>query len=200
MIGKMLFAVGIMLTVLGVALVFCSMPILSYTREEIRTHPAVQHSEAIIDYTFELATTSIIREVPFQCSPNQTVNIVVISDGGKQFTVSIRSHLSTGDALYLDLGSGHFFQTSWEPNSNGNYYLRFQAIDSDIFVRGNVTKTWTEPASNYTVSVTEQKSVLDPGFYNLGLATALLGLGILLAGASILYKQRSKFHLSSVQP
>ncbi len=197
MTDKILFKAGIMLEVLGVALVVlgvtivcCTFPTLSYTREETHTQPAVQHSEIIMDYSINLETTFVVRQVPFQCGPNQTLNILLRSNGGKRFQFSIRSLLSSGEAIYLDPGSGSLIQTSWKPNSNGDYYLRFQATDYPVSVNCNVTKTWTVPASNYTVPVTEQKSILDPSYHNLGLGTTVVGSWVIVVGASILYKQR----------
>lgn len=175
------------MVVIGAAIAICSMPVFSYTRDELHQ---VQRSGIIMDYSFNIHQSQD-KMVQFQLSTGQRLNILARGSGG--FNFSIVNFTSPGqvvqpdqpDQIYLSLDNTSFVNTTWSPSIRsaqlGNYYLLFLAsnISSDfpLQINADVTKTWTDIL---IVGVSYQNSLIDLGFVYIGLGITASGGVVLL--------------------
>jgi hypothetical protein len=178
---------GLFLVVIGAAIAICSMPVFSYTRDELHQ---VQRSGIIMDYSFNIHQSQD-KMVQFQLSTGQRLNILATGSGG--FNFSIVNFTSPGqvvqpdqpDQIYLSLDNTSFVNTTWSPSIRsaqlGNYYLLFLASntssDFPLQINADVTKTWTDIL---IVGVPYQNSLIDSGFVYIGLGITASGGVVLL--------------------
>ena len=197
-----IIALGLVLIVVGAALILCSRPVFTLIRKEAQEVPK---SETIMNDSFNI-DQSQNKTVPFQMNIRQ--NLTIYASGSGMFNFSIAnftdpSHLAQPDqpdVVYLPLENVGNINTTWSPtarlSTSGSYYLVFLAlnasVDSPVLITANVTRTWTEID---TIGVPYLGSVLDSSFAYIGLGIVLLGGAISLFG--FLSRRSSKKHIGS---
>jgi hypothetical protein len=179
-------AAGLLLVAIGAALAICSLPVFSFTRDELHQ---VQGSEIIMDYSFNI-DQSQDKMVQVQLSTGQELNILATGSGS--FNFSIVNFTSPSqviqpdqpDQIYLSLDNTSFVNTTWSSTTRstqlGNYYLVFLArntsSDYPMQINANVTKKWTDIQ---IVGVPYRARLIDSGFVYLGLGMTTFGLVVL---------------------
>jgi hypothetical protein len=175
---------GLFLVVIGAAIAICSMPVFSYTRDELHQ---VQRSEIIMNYSFNIHQSQD-KMVQVQLSTGQKLRILATGSGG--FNFSIVNFTSPGqviqpDQIYLSLDNTSFVNTTWSPTTRsaqlGNYYLVFLArntsSDLPLQINADVTKTWSDIQ---ITGVPYQNSLIESGFVYIGLGITASGAVVLL--------------------
>jgi hypothetical protein len=178
---------GLFLVVMGAAMAICSMPVFSYTRDELHQ---VQRSEIIMNYSFNIHQSQD-KMVQVQLSTGQKLNILATGSGS--FNFSIVNFTSPSqviqpdqpDQIYLSLDNTSFINTTWSPTIRsaqlGNYYLVFLArntsSDFPLQINADVTKTWMDIQ---IIGVPYQNSLIDSGFVYIGLGITASGAVVLL--------------------
>jgi hypothetical protein len=186
---------------LGIVLALCSMPIFTFTRDEIQEF---QKSETIMDGSFNVHQSQD-KIVQVQLSIGQKIG--VLATGSASFNFSIVNFTSTAhaiqadqpDVVYLFLNDTVSVNTTWSPEVRsadpGNYYLVFLArnVSSDfpVQINANVTKTWTDYRI-VPVVASDRRPLIDPNFLYIGSGTAVFGTVISLA--AFYHERRSKKH------
>jgi len=192
---------GLSLVLLGAVLTYCSMPVFSYTREEVQEVP---RSEVIMDYSFDI-NRSQDKMVQVQVSIGQKLNILATGNG--IFNFSIVNFTNTHhviqpdkpDVIYFFLNNTSSVNATWSSQVRsaqpGNYYLVFLArnasSDSPVQIYANVTKTWTDIQIKQVVAA-DRLPLIDPNFVYIGLGTAIFGVVILLVTVYTRHRPRNR--------
>jgi hypothetical protein len=180
---------GLLLVLVGLALIVCSMPVFSLTREEIVEVPK---SETIMDSSFRVHQTQD-KIVKFQSSIGQELDIQ--ATGNYIFNFSIANFLNPDnitqpdepDVVYYSLENTTSVNTTWASQVRsaqpGNYCLVFLARDapagSPVQIYAKVTKNWTDIQTRQ-VDTGDRIRLIDPNFAYVGSSIAVLGVVILV--------------------
>ena len=177
-------AMGILLFLFGIALIVCTFPIFSHTRQEVLLVPM---SEVIINSTFNVHELED-KVATFQLSIGENITILATSSGN--ISCSIANFTQTDEPIQLDKPNEiYFFQNdtttinkTWSPADRlpdpGKYYLIFLARDapqnSPVQVHANASKTWTD-IQLIDVPAEGRIRLLDQNFVYVGSALVILG-------------------------
>ena len=173
-----------MLFLVGTILIFCTFPLFSHTRQEVKLVP---RSEVIINSTFNIHQLED-KILPFQLSIGQS--IIILATSNRNISCSIANFTQTNEAIQPDKPDVvYFFQNdtttinkTWSPAERvtdpGKYYLIFLARDaplsSPVQVYANVTKTWTD-IQLIDVPAEGRIRLLDQNFIYVGSAMVIFG-------------------------
>ncbi len=175
--------VGLLLFLFGIALIACTFPVFSNTRQEVLLVPM---SEVIINSTFNIDELED-KVVTFILSVRENITILATSNGN--ISCSIANFTQTDNTIQLDKPDVvYFFQNdttminkTWTPTTRsepGKYYLIFLARDarrtSPVQVHANATKTWTD-VQFIDVPAEDRIPLLDQNFIYVGSVMVILG-------------------------
>jgi hypothetical protein len=197
MLGKILIVIGLLLIIVSAVIYVCALPVFTFTHLETHTTAApTQISQIIMDYAFSLGSPEI-RAVSFDCTTEQTLNIELTIEQNEDITLSVVNWQPSGEATYFSMRVVGSLSTSWKPNQNGSYYLKFSRDTyPPVYIHANVTKTWTVvyPRSD-SETVSEQKPLVNLDLTQMNYlvsGVSVLGCVIAIIGGYAHYKAAPK--------
>jgi hypothetical protein len=166
---------GLLLFLFGIALIVCTFPVFSHTRQEVLLVPM---SEVILNSTFNIDEFQN-KTVTFQLSIGENITILATSNGNISCSIA---NFDKPDDVYFFQNDTTTINKTWSPAERvsevGKYYLIFLAHDapqtSPVQVHANATKTWTD-IQLIEVPAEDRISLLDQNFIYAGSASVIIG-------------------------
>jgi len=167
------------LILLGSALIICTMPLFTYTRDESKLIPK---SKTLIAGYFEIYQ-SHDKVVPVQLSVGQTLNILATSNAIFNFSIVNEPDPSNITYTYYSLNNTTLVNMTWthqiRSSQPGTYCLIFLAqnasSDAPVQVYANITKNWTE-IELIPVVMPDRIPLINSNFGYVGLAILVIGV------------------------